>query len=77
MAADALCITASKLLDFKLIDSIIPEPSGGAHRDYVAMSSSLKMNLLSMLDELSSIDLDQLLSKRKQKLESYGKFESL
>ena len=77
MAADALCITASKLLDFKLIDSIIPEPSGGAHRDYVAMSSSLKMNLLSMLDELSSIDLDELLSKRKQKLESYGKFESL
>jgi len=76
MAADALCITASKLLDFKLIDSIIPEPSGGAHRDYVAMSSSLKMNLLSMLDELSSIDLDELLSKRKQKLESYGKFES-
>ena len=76
-AADALCITASKLLDFKLIDSIIPEPSGGAHRDYVAMCSSLKMNLLSMLDELSSIDLDQLLSKRKQKLESYGKFESL
>ena len=76
-AADALCITATKLLNFELIDTIIPEPSGGAHRDYVAMSSSLKMNLLTMLDDLSSLDLDQLLLKRKQKLESYGKFESV
>ena len=77
MAADALCITASKLLDFKLVDTIIPEPSGGAHRDYGAMSSSLKMNLLSMLDDLTSINLEELLLKRKQKLESYGKFESI
>ena len=77
MAADALCITASKLLGFKLVDTIIPEPSGGAHRDYVAMSSSLKMNLLTMLDDLTSIDLEELLLKRKQKLESYGKFESV
>ena len=77
IAADALCITASKLLDFHLVDTIIPEPSGGAHRDYIAMSSSLKMNLLSMLDELTSIDLEELLLKRKQKLESYGKFESI
>ena len=77
IAADALCITASKLKDFHLVDAIIPEPSGGAHRDYIAMSSSLKMNLLSMLDELTSVDLEELLLKRKQKLESYGKFESI
>ena len=77
IAADALCITASKLLDFDLVDTIIPEPSGGAHRDYIAMSSSLKMNLLSMLDELTSVALEELLLKRKQKLESYGKFESI
>ena len=68
-AADALCITAPKLLDFNLIDIIIPEPSGGAHRDYIAMSSSLKMNLLSLLDDLSGVDLNELLLKRKQKLE--------
>jgi acetyl-CoA carboxylase carboxyl transferase subunit alpha len=77
LAADALCITASKLLDFKLIDTIIPEPSGGAHRDYGAMSSSLKMNLLSMLTDITSIDIEELLFKRKQKLESYGKFETV
>ena len=64
-------------LDFKLIDIIIPEPSGGAHRDYIAMSSSLKMNLLSLLDDLSGVDLNELLLKRKRKLESYGQFESV
>ena len=77
LAADALCITASKLLEFKLIDTIIPEPSGGAHRDYGAMTSSLKMNLLSMLSDLASMDIEELLLKRKQKLESYGKFETV
>jgi len=77
LAADALCITASKLLEFELIDTIIPEPSGGAHRDYGAMTSSLKMNLLSMLADLASMDIEELLLKRKQKLESYGKFETV
>ena len=77
LAADALCITASKLLEFKLIDTIIPEPSGGAHRDYGAMTSSLKMNLLSMLTDLASMDIEELLLKRKLKLESYGKFETV
>ena len=77
LAADALCITASKLLEFKLIDTIIPEPSGGAHRDYGAMTSSLKMNLLSMLADLASMDIEELLLKRKQKIESYGKFETV
>ena len=77
LAADALCITASKILEFKLIDTIIPEPSGGAHRDYGAMTSSLKMNLLSMLTDLASMDIEELLLKRKQKLESYGKFETV
>ena len=76
LAADALCITASKLLEFNLIDVIIPEPSGGAHRDYGAMNSSLKMNLLSLLSDLKKIDIEELLLKRKQKLESYGKFET-
>ena len=75
-AADALCITASKLLEFNLIDIIVPEPLGGAHRDHSAMSSSLKMNLISLLEELSNASIDELLHKRKQKIESYGKFET-
>jgi acetyl-CoA carboxylase carboxyl transferase subunit alpha len=75
-AADALCITATKLLNFDLVDVIIPEPLGGAHRDHGAMTSSLKMNLITMLDELSNIDISEILSKRKQKIGLYGKFET-
>ena len=74
-AADALCITASKLVKFNLVDVIIPEPLGGAHRDYSAMTSSLKMNLISMLEDLKDTDIDEILYKRKEKISSYGKFE--
>jgi len=74
-AADALCITASKLVKFNLVDVIIPEPLGGAHRDHSAMTSSLKMNLISMLEELKDADIGQILYKRKEKIGSYGKFE--
>ena len=74
-AAEALCITATKLLDHKLIDIIIPEPLGGAHRDYAAMGSSLKMNLISILDELKMQSIGDLLSTRKKKLESYGDYQ--
>ena len=74
-AADALCITAPKLVKFNLVDLIIPEPLGGAHRDHSAMTSSLKMNLISMLEDLKDTDIDEILYKRKEKISSYGKFE--
>jgi len=74
-AAEALCITSSKLLNHKLIDLIIPEPLGGAHRDLTAMSSSLKINLVNLLDEITDIDIDELILERKKKIGSYGKFE--
>ena len=75
-AAEALCITSSKLLEFKLIDLIIPEPLGGAHRDLVAMSSSLKINILNMFNDLSQLTIEQIINKRREKLESYGEYES-
>ena len=74
-AAEALCITASKLLEFKLIDIIIPEPLGGAHRDYSAMSSSLKMNIINLLDEVSNKNIKDLIAERKKKLGSYGDYQ--
>ena len=74
-AAEALCITASKLLEFKLIDIIIPEPLGGAHRDYSAMSSSLKMNIISLLDEVLNKNIKDLIDERKKKLGSYGDYQ--
>jgi len=74
-AAEALCITSGKLLNHKLIDLIIPEPLGGAHRDLTAMSSSLKINLENLLDEITEINIDDLILQRKKKIESYGEFE--
>ena len=74
-AAEALCITASKLLEFKLIDIIIPEPLGGAHRDYSAMSSSLKMNIISLLDDVLNKNIKDLIDETKKKLGSYGDYQ--
>ena len=75
-AAEALCITAPKLMNHNLIDIIIPEPLGGAHRDYEAMSSSLKMNLITILEELKLKSIKELLMLRKKKLESYGDYQT-
>jgi acetyl-CoA carboxylase carboxyl transferase subunit alpha len=72
VAADAMNMTADKLLKLNLIDSIIPEPLGGAHRDYAVVSNSLKTQLLSDLDELESMDLSVLLERRYQRLMNYG-----
>ena len=76
IAAEALSITSKKLLDHKLIDRIIPEPLGAAHRDNTAMFSALKSNILDMLNEVEEIPSSELLKLRKSKLLSYGQFES-
>lgn len=76
IAAEALSITSEKLLNHELIDRIIPEPLGAAHRDYDAMYSSLKSNILEMLSEVKSMQLSELLEARSLKISSYGQFES-
>tara|TARA_B100001057_G_C22654505_1_gene873428 strand:- start:23 stop:985 length:963 start_codon:yes stop_codon:yes gene_type:complete len=76
IAADALSITSKKLLDHKLIDKIIPEPTGAAHRDSIAMYSSLKSNIIDLLNEVDLIPINDLIELRKSKLLSYGQFES-
>ena len=76
IAADALSITSEKLLDHKLIDRIIPEPAGAAHRDSSAMYSALKSNITDLLNEVDLIPLSDLLESRKSKILSYGQFES-
>jgi acetyl-CoA carboxylase carboxyl transferase subunit alpha len=75
-AAEALGITADKLSKLGLIDRIIPEPLGGAHRDYDAVAFSIREALESSLRELRALNTDQLLEKRYQRLMSYGKFDS-
>ena len=75
-AAEALSITSDKLLNHELIDRIIPEPLGAAHRNYNAMYSSLKSNILDMLNEVNETSQAELLKNRNTKLMSYGQFES-
>ena len=76
IAADALSITSEKLLNHNLIDRIIPEPAGAAHRNSNAMYSALKSNITDLLNEVDHVAVDELLKLRKEKLLSYGQFES-
>ncbi|MCL4166954.1 UNVERIFIED_CONTAM: hypothetical protein GTU68_018144 [Idotea baltica] len=75
-AAEALGITADKLSKLSLIDRIIAEPLGGAHRDYDATAVSIREALEASLRELRALSTDQLLEKRYQKLMSFGQFDS-
>ncbi|MEH6531664.1 MAG: acetyl-CoA carboxylase carboxyl transferase subunit alpha [Photobacterium frigidiphilum] len=71
-AAEAMGLTAGRLKELELIDSIIEEPLGGAHRDLEAISASLKATLVANLAELEALDTDELLERRYQRLMSYG-----
>lgn len=71
-AAEAMGVTADRVLDLNLIDKIIPEPLGGAHGDYSAAASSLKEHLIEQLRRLSHMPKDELVERRYQRLMSYG-----
>ena len=74
-AAEAMGITAKRLHSLNLIDHIIPEPLGGAHRDYDQVAETLKQNLIEGLEMLESVTIDKLLEQRYQKLMAFGQFE--
>lgn len=71
-AAETMKITAQDLLERGLIEEIIPEPLGGAHRDHVAMAASLKETITRNLDELCSLPVDELLEARYQRYRAIG-----
>ncbi|MFV0575538.1 MAG: acetyl-CoA carboxylase carboxyl transferase subunit alpha [Vibrio sp.] len=71
-AADAMGLTAPRLKELGLIDTVIEEPLGGAHRDYVAMAENMKETFLKQLEELDVLDTDNLLERRYQRLMTYG-----
>lgn len=73
-AAEAMGITAERLLSLKLIDNIIQEPLGGAHREYDQVAASLKQDLAESLEALESISIDKLLDQRYQKLMAFGQY---
>lgn len=72
LAAEAMGIIAPRLKELKLIDSIIPEPLGGAHRNPEAMAASLKAQLLTDLADLDVLSTEDLKNRRYQRLMSYG-----
>ena len=65
---------AEKLKNFSLIDEIIREPLGGAHRDVEGMADKLKLRLLKNLNNLNEFDNKSLVSMRQKKIEAYGEF---
>lgn len=73
-AAEALGLDALRLKDLGLVDRIVPEPLGGAHRDHDAAASALKRALTDSLRELKRYSLEQLLARRHNKLMQYGEF---
>jgi acetyl-CoA carboxylase carboxyl transferase subunit alpha len=75
LAAEAMAITSGKLKDQGLIDEILPEPLGGAHRDPAAMAMTLKRGLVANLGALMERDLDSLVADRYQRIKAYGRFK--
>jgi acetyl-CoA carboxylase carboxyl transferase subunit alpha len=73
-AAEALNMTADRLSKLGLLDEVIEEPLGGAHRDPAGMSASLKAALLKHLDALESIPRDELRAARARRIASFGVF---
>lgn len=76
-ATAALKLTAPRLLDLKVIDEVIPEPLGGAHKDPHKTASSLKESLLRHLAEVSEIPPSKLLAARYQRYRSLGRYSTL
>ena len=75
-AAQALGITAKRLRDLKLIDKIIEEPLGGAHRNYPEIMKRVKTVLTAQLHEAKSMPMADLLTRRFDRLMNYGQFSS-
>lgn len=71
-AADAMNLTADKIIKLGLIDGLIPEPLGGAHRDYDVVAKSIKQELLRQLSHLQSIPINTLVEERYQRIMSFG-----
>ena len=74
-AAEAMRITATQLNDFDLVDEVLEEPLGGAHRNHKEAADVIRNALLKSLDELGSLSIEQLLEERQRRLESFGRFK--
>jgi acetyl-CoA carboxylase carboxyl transferase subunit alpha len=73
-AAAALKITSKELKSLGVIDEIIPEPPGGAHRDPIAAAAAVKIALMANLASLDALSLDEMLDRRYEKYRAMGRF---
>ncbi len=74
-AAETMGITATRLKALGLVDKVVSEPIGGAHRDHRAMAASLKLALAESLRQLEHLSPSELVAQRYEKLMSYGRFK--
>jgi acetyl-CoA carboxylase carboxyl transferase subunit alpha len=74
-AAATLGVTSERLKELKLIDEIVPEPLGGAHRDVEEMASRVRKSIETKLKELESVSADKLIERRQKRILDYGEFE--
>ncbi|MYA67852.1 MAG: acetyl-CoA carboxylase carboxyltransferase subunit alpha [Gammaproteobacteria bacterium] len=71
-AAEAMGVTADRLKQLGIVDHIIPEPLGGAHRDVAEVAAGIKAALLDQIEQLTAMDPDDLVERRYRRLMSYG-----
>ncbi|MDG2392415.1 MAG: acetyl-CoA carboxylase carboxyl transferase subunit alpha, partial [Thalassotalea sp.] len=71
-AAEAMGVTAPRIKELGLIDNIIDEPLGGAHRDFDLMANTLKQSLKADLAKLEGKEAQALIEERYQRLMTYG-----
>jgi acetyl-CoA carboxylase carboxyl transferase subunit alpha len=76
-AANGMRISAREVFELGLIDEVLPEPIGGAHRNYHEMVTTLKDGIFRHLTELKKLPIDELLEKRYQKFRSVGEYRAL
>jgi acetyl-CoA carboxylase carboxyl transferase subunit alpha len=73
-AAEALKMTAQDMLELKVVDEVIPEPSGGAHRNYEDVAESIRMSIEKHLGELKTLSPEELVEDRYRKFRNMGEF---
>lgn len=74
-AAEAMRITAESLNGFGLVDEVLPEPLGAAHRDPSATADVIRNALLKYLTDLDQLDIDELLEQRQRRLDGFGQYK--
>ena len=73
-AAEAMKLTSSELMNRQIIDEVIPEPLGGAHRDFDNVADAVRRSIENHLGELTAIGRDELLERRYRRIQSFGKY---